>query len=103
MALAFRVVRINFPTTTGRSQTVTGTATFSSTVRSAQTAINGFNIGYRDFDHHLLTVMIDNSDGLLFSGNLVTFSVNLLLRDSSGSIDDPYGGYVDVLVIADVA
>jgi hypothetical protein len=100
--LAFQVVRVAFPTTTGREQTVNSFADFNTTVRAAHVAINGFDTSYRNGDHHLGELKIDCSGSPSSSGRRVNFAVNFLLRDFSGNIDDPYAGWVDVLVIADV-
>jgi hypothetical protein len=100
--LAFKVVRVNFPATTGRDQTVNSFADFNSTVKTAQVAINGFDTTYRNGDHHLGELRVDCSSSPTFSGRRVDFSINFLLRDFSGNIDDPFSGWVDALVIADV-
>jgi hypothetical protein len=100
--LAFRVVRVNFPSTTNRDQTVNSFADFTSAVRNAQVALNGYDISFRNGDHHLGQLRIDCSGNPTFSGTRVNFTVNFLLRDFSGNIDDPFAGWVDVLVIADV-
>jgi hypothetical protein len=97
-------VRINFPSTTGRVQQERRSVSFSRPIRIADIAINGWDISYRNGDHHLLQQKIDcliESIVPSGSGSTVNFRVDLLLRDSSGNIDDPFGGYVDVLVIAD--
>ena len=99
--LTFKVVRVNFPSTTNRDQTINSFADFSSNVRTAHVAINGFDTSYRNGDHHLGELRIDCSGDPTFSGRRVNFTVNFLLRDFSGNIDDPFGGWVDVLVIAD--
>ncbi len=101
MALESRVVRVNFPSTTGRDQTVNASASFSRTVRSAHLAVNGFELSFRNGDHELGLMRVNASDGTTISGTLVNFSVNVLLRDTSGNIDDPFGGFVDVLVLVE--
>jgi hypothetical protein len=73
---------------------------FPSNVRSAEAVLNGFNVGYTNGDHHLLRTEIDTRVTSITLGTvrvLVTFS----LRDSSGNFDDPFNGFVDVMVIAD--
>ena len=78
------------------------TATFSGTVRKAEAAIKGFHIGFTDSDRWLYRQEID-IDPQPPSGNRVDVDVDFLLRDSSGYIDDRFDGWVQVLVIADVA
>ncbi|MGE5763544.1 MAG: hypothetical protein ACM3ZF_06610 [Mycobacterium leprae] len=68
----------------------------------AEAALKGFDISYRDDDHHLLREEVDiDIDGII--ANTVSVAVNYVLRDNSGNIDDAYRGVVEVLVIADVA
>jgi hypothetical protein len=102
MAVDFRQVRINFDPTSGREQRESGTAVFNSTVRRANAALKGFSIGYNNGDHELLRETVDVDVTSIIS-NTVTVAVDFLLRDSSGNIDDPYSGFAEVLVMADVA
>ena len=67
-----------------------------------EAAINGYSIMYNNNDHHVLAQKID-IDPPRVVGNTVFVDVNFLLRDSSGNIDDPFSGFVDVTVIADRA
>lgn len=100
MALEFQTIRIDFPSRRDAEQTINRSATFSRNIRSVGAAINGFNLRFNNGDHHLLQEKVDISQ-ISFSDRTATFNVNLLLRDGSGSIDDPYSGFVDVLLIAD--
>ena len=104
MALAFKTTTVNFDPTSGQLQSEPGHATFSSRVRVADVAIKGFVIGYTDGDHHVLTEEVRVHPGSVsVTGPTVDFRVDFLIRDSSGNIDDRYGGSVDVLVMADLA
>jgi len=97
-------VRVPFPSTTGREQQERRSVSFSRPVRVADIAINGWDINFRNGDHHLLQLKIDSLIESIVpagAGSTVNFRVDVLLRDSSGNIDDPYGGFVEVLVIAD--
>ncbi len=100
--LDFRSVTVSFPTLSGGSQRQTSFATFGSAVRAANTALKGFDISYGNGDHHVLRQQVD-IDLLTVNGNVVNFAVDLVLRDNSGNFDDPFGGTVEVLVVADVA
>lgn len=100
--LDFRSVTVNFPTRSGGPQRQNSFATFGSAVRRANTSLKGFDISYGNGDHHVLRQQVD-IDVLSTSNNVVNFAVDLVLRDSSGNFDDPFGGTVEVLVIADVA
>ncbi|MGH8905024.1 MAG: hypothetical protein ACRD0K_00520 [Egibacteraceae bacterium] len=100
--LDFRSVTVNFPTLAGGPQRQTSFAVFGTAVRVANTAIKGFDIFYGNGDHHVLRQQVD-IDVLSINNNVVNFAVDLVLRDSSGNFDDPFGGSVEVLVIADVA
>lgn len=100
MALRFVRERIVFDPTKGQIQNEPRTVTFPSAVRTAHVALNGFDVRYTDGDHHILRQIVDISDPTV-NGNAVSFNVSLLLRDSSGNIDDRYQGTVDTLVIAE--
>ncbi len=102
MALSFITTRVNFPSTKGSIQSDEGTASFPSMVRVADASVKGFQIAYTNSDNEIkqLEIGINN---ITIVGTGVTFWVNLLLRDNSGNIDDPFQGWVDVLVTADVA
>ncbi len=101
MALTFRTQTVNFDPTRGQRQREPGSVTFPSRVRTAHAAIKGFSIGYTDSDHHIYQAEVD-IDMASVIGPTVNFFVDFLLRDSSGNIDDRYGGWVEVLVIADL-
>jgi hypothetical protein len=94
MALDFRRVVVPFNPTAGAAQRENG--------RRANVALQGFNIFYTNGDHHILREEID-VDFTSIDGNSVNFAVDFTLRDGSGRFDDPFGGSVEVLVIADVA
>ncbi len=100
MAIDFRRTRISFDPTRGREQRESGAVVFPSQVRRAEAAINGFYVTYNNGDHHVLAQKID-IDLPRIIGNTVFVDVTFLLRDSSGSIDDPFSGYVDVTVIVE--
>lgn len=100
MALEFQTVRINFPSRRDFEQSINRTTTFSRNIRTAGAAINGFDVSFNNGDHNLLREKVDISP-VTVSGRNATFTVNMLLRDSSGNIDDPYSGFVDVMLIAD--
>jgi len=95
----FQRVRFNFPPTTGRPQSSTLAVVFPSRVNRADAAVNGFDIGYSQSDHHLFRAQVDAITSI--NNNVVNVTVNFALRDSSGTFDDSYNGFVDVLVIAD--
>ena len=97
----FQRLRFNFPATTGRPQSATLAAVFGTRVNRADAAINGFDIGFTQSDHHLFRETLDASTSI--NNNTVNVTVNFALRDRSGTFDDAYNGFVDVLVIADRA
>jgi len=100
MALRFIRDRVVFDPTKGQIQNEPRTVNFPSQVRSAQIALNGFDVRYTDGDHHILRQIVDISDPQI-NGSAVSYNVSLLLRDDSGNIDDRYQGTVDTLIIAD--
>lgn len=102
MALEFRELTLHFDRTRGRRQREQATATFNGRVIKAQAMLKGFNVKYRNGDHHLLEQEID-LDTINVSGNRVDVAADLVLRDSSGYFDDPYSGFIQCVVIAEVA
>lgn len=100
MALELQNRRILFPSRVGSESIINEAVTFSRQVRIVGTAINGFNLTFNNGDHSFLRAKVDISQPVI-RDRTVTFSVSLLLRDDSGHIDDPYSGYIDVLLIAD--
>jgi hypothetical protein len=102
MSLDFREITINFDNTSGRKQRESATAVFGSAVRKAQAVLKGFHVGYTDSDHPLWKLEVD-LDVERITGAAVTVAADYLLRDSSGNIDDRFGGWIQVVVMADVA
>jgi hypothetical protein len=99
MPLDFRYPSIPVPAGTGR-RTIPGSATFNSNVRSAGVALNGFKLDYSDSDHHINLLEAD-TDIVSINGTTVRFNVECDYADKN--FDDSYGGYVTVMVVADVA
>lgn len=102
MTFDFRPLRITFDQTQGIIQEESATATFSTKVRKATAALNGFNVKYKSGDHPTSQQIVDISK-VEVNDNTVKVTVKLLLKDSTGPIDDAFGGQVDVAVLADVA
>jgi hypothetical protein len=100
MALEMREVTMNFDFTSGIEQRQESTAVFNAPVEQAQTMLKGFSIQYGNGDHHILKQEIA-LDVVSINNNTVTVAANFLLRDDSGNIDDPFGGFVQAVVIAD--
>lgn len=98
MAIDFQRQRATFPTHSGSAQSIELAFVFPSNVTRAEAAINGFNIGYTNGDHHLLRTEIDATVVSVTLGT-VRVRVTFALRDSSGTFDDPYNGFVDVMLI----
>jgi hypothetical protein len=102
MAIDFRSVPINFDPTSGQTQSQSATAVFGSTVRRADAALKGYTIGFDNGEHPLLQQEVSIVSTSI-NDNTVTVTVDFLVRDGSGDIDDPFSGSVAVLVLADVA
>ena len=100
MALAMKEGWLNFPASTGRRQRVTSSVTFDGTINSYQVVMKGYNIRYDDSDHHILELELDLDASR--SGSTINVSGDFVLRDSSGNYDDPYEGWLNYVVLADV-
>lgn len=101
MAIRFASRTLNFDPTAGQIQVQTVTVPFPGTVRNAEAALKGFDITYNNGDHHVLRERIDLN--VAHDSDSVTVTASFLLRDSSGTIDDPFSGLIECLIIADVA
>jgi hypothetical protein len=99
MALDFRRRTIQIPNGTGR-RSIDDSVTFSSPVRRADVALNGFKLDFASSDHHINVVEVD-ADNVAISGNVVHYRVECQYADKN--FDDSYNGNIEVLVIADVA
>lgn len=100
MALQFNEGWINFPATTGRRQRVSRSVNIPGTINSYQVVLKGYNVRYDNGDHHILELEIDLDSTR--SGNTITVTGDFVLRDSSGNFDDPYEGWINYVVVADV-
>src|SRR5262245_22441172 len=99
MAIQFREGTLTFPPTTGRRQRANTTVVFGGPVHAAQAAIKGYNVRYDNGDHHILELEIDLDTPV--TANTVTVFGDFVFRDSSGTFDDPYSGFINFIVIAD--
>jgi hypothetical protein len=98
--LDFKTLTFSFDAHKGEARTDTRTAVFDSRVNKVECAIQGFNVQYTGADHHLQSLfVIPHVAPPNF--NTVDVTVDYLLRDNSGDIDDLYEGVVKVLVIVD--
>jgi hypothetical protein len=100
MAIDFQRQRAIFPSHSGSAQSVELAFVFASRVGRAETAVNGFSIGFSQSDHHLFRAQVDTTV-VGISNNVVRVRVDFALRDSSGTFDDRYDGFVDVMAIVD--
>ena len=100
MAIDFQRQRADFPQHTGTAQTLNLTFAFPTHVKRAESAVNGFAFRFPLGDHHFHRAEVDTRV-LDITGKVVTVRVDFALRDDSGTFDDIYDGFVDVLVIVD--
>lgn len=98
MPIEFRTSSVTIPNGTGRRR-IERSVSFSSPVKRASVAMNGFKLDYASSDHHINIAEAD-TDVASISGNTVTFRVECNYADKN--FDDPYSGYVTALVIAEV-
>jgi Calcineurin-like phosphoesterase len=99
LPIAFQEVMVKFQPTVGRKQTMSWSAAFDRPVRSAQAMLKGFELGYTDEDRPFWRQEV-NIHVQEVQGNVVTGTIEFLLRDRSGNIDDRYDGWANVFVIA---
>jgi hypothetical protein len=94
MVIGFLTRKLTFPSVTGSSQTKNEVFVFTSTVTPGRAAacIAGLDVQYTGEDHHIGELRIQIIEPVTVSGPTVTVAVDYLLRDASGSVDDPYQG-----------
>lgn len=102
MAIEFNRKRVAFDNSRNISQILPVSETLRRPIRSVQCALQGFDVQFTNGDHPLRQLRIDIGDPEIVNRTGVSFDVRLGLRDASGTFDDPYGGSVDVLIIAEV-
>jgi hypothetical protein len=100
MALEFKQRTIEFDLTPGK-QREPFAANFSRDVRTAEGVIKGFNVRYGGSGEHPLHELEIDIDDITINGTQVSGFVDFGLRDGSGSFDDAFKGWVQVIVIAD--
>jgi len=102
MAVAFRVLTFDFDESKGEIQQLEDTASFGRRIRTAEAALQTFDVLYSEGDHELKRFMINIEviDIDENSGN-VRVRVRYVLHDASGNIDDLFHGRIRALVIAD--
>jgi hypothetical protein len=102
MPLALKRRTITIPTTKKRYKK-DFQERFDSNVRHVDIAVNGFKLDYQnpEGDRSLNVVEVDTDIVGEPNGRDVTFRVEAHLADKN--FDDEYNGYVQVLLIADVA
>jgi hypothetical protein len=103
MPVQFRTPSINIPSGTGRRSITAKEQFVGSQVLRAGVALNGFKLDYdiANGDHHLNLMEADTDVVSLSGGDTVNYRVEFQLADKN--FDDPYSGYITVLVIAEVA
>jgi hypothetical protein len=99
MPIDFQEQRIRFESDTGGPRTLTREFEFPSRVRKAVSLINGFHAAFTNSEHplHRLEIntraVVDEED--------VEVTATFALRDRSGTFDDDYEGFIDVVVLVD--
>jgi hypothetical protein len=101
MAIVMVKLHFDFPSVTGLQQLQSRQFNFGRTVQNVAVILQGFNVQYDNGDHHVLEESIEVS-GFVLGDQVVDVFANILLRDGSGNIDDPYSGSIDAVVLADV-
>lgn len=96
MNLEFRTIPVTIPSEAGR-RSIEDIAVFDSRVVSAASALNGFKLDISHQDRPMNVVEAD-TDIVRVENNTVRFRVECNLADKN--FDDPYAGYVTVLIIA---
>lgn len=102
MAVEFIRRTVSIEPGTGRRRIEDG-ADFAGEVIRAHVALNGFKLDFANTDHEINVIEVDADLGArdrpTIDGHTVNFTVECQYADKN--FDDPYSGYIDVLVIAE--
>jgi hypothetical protein len=111
MRIFMREFTIPFTARAGAAQQATTTVNVPARPLSpvdVQVMMKGFSAGYSNGDHHILQLEVDLGIGRISAfpspspQSIVPVVARLLLRDSSGNIDDPFEGFVQGVLVAQV-
>ena len=99
MSVKFGNKTVNFSDCGGELASKSGSVNFEKDVVQATAVMKGFEVklNYGEKKIQLVSAYVDN---VKFEGKNVSFNAYLGIKDQSGIFDDPYGGFVDVVVIA---
>ncbi len=112
MAFQYRSGRIDFHRATGQKQRRRTLVEFSGRVANPEAMLKGFHVEFENgqaFDKPLHELEIDldvqiNTDPHDTRHNRSVFVTgDFGIRDASGNFDDPYSGWIEYFVIADVS
>ena len=101
MALKMKQFTIRFDPETGGVRRETDVVAFNSVVRQAEACLKGWEVRFQGQDRELHHIHID-IDVTSIAGNVVNVAADFGLRDRSGTFDDPYYGFVQGVLIAEV-
>jgi hypothetical protein len=106
MPLDFVSMGFDFGPITGSTQRVSHPLEFVEEISRVAIALSGFSVQFDNEDHELHSLQIITDYEIIKDTNRPTkvlISVNFLLRDYSGNIDDSYSGWVSVNVFYDTS
>jgi hypothetical protein len=102
MALDFVSIGIAFGPVTGSTHEAIYPLEFDRKVLRVAIALSGFSAQFDNADHELHLLQFD-TDYRIIEETKVIITVNFLLRDYSGNIDDSYSGEVWLNVFYDLS
>ena len=102
MALDFVSMGFDFGPITGSTQRVSHPLEFAEEVSRVGIALSAFSVQFDNADHELHLLQFD-TDYKIIEETKVIVTVNFLLRDYSGNIDDSYSGKIWLNVFYDLS
>lgn len=99
MAVSFQTKKIEFSGCKGNIATKHGYVMFDLPPAQAEVAIRGFMVQFEGSEHPVqnIKVYVENP---VVDESRVSFIGTLAIKDNTGFYDDKYGGWIDVLTIA---
>ena len=99
MAMSFKTGKIHFSGCRGNITTKDGSVTFEIPVAQAEVLIRGFEVEFENSEHPVQNIQVF-AEKAKVEGKKVSFKGTLAIKDNTGYYDDNYGGWIEVLTIA---
>lgn len=102
MAIEFKRKRVEFLHARGSLAVKKDKVEFQAPIERVEAAISGFQIQFEGSEHPVQNMQASVKNNVSFDKRTASIEVELGIKDNTGYYDDKYGGWVDVLFIANL-